>query len=100
MRAAIAKRLEVFQSLTKNPEEYGLVHFDFSDGNYHIDMESGNITVFDFDNSMYCWYMFDLANLWTHGVGWFQFEDVAGDEYKADGNLICAVAKKKGREVE
>ena len=74
LRAAIAKRLEVFQSLTKNPEEYGLVHFDFSDGNYHIDMESGDITVFDFDNSMYCWYMFDLANLWTHGVGWFQFE--------------------------
>ena len=75
LRAAIAKRLEVFQSLTKNPEEYGLIHFDFSDGNYHIDMESGDITVFDFDNSMYCWYMFDLANLWTHGVGWFQFEE-------------------------
>lgn len=26
------------------------------------------------NNCMYCWYMFDLANLWTHGVGWFQFE--------------------------
>lgn len=75
LKAAIAKRLERFQSLTKNPEEYGLVHFDFSDGNYHIDMESGDITVFDFDNCMYCWYMFDLANLWTHGVGWFKFEE-------------------------
>ncbi len=75
LKAAIAKRLEIFQSLTKDPDEYGLVHFDFSDGNYHIDMETGNITVFDFDNCMYCWYMFDLANLWTHGVGWFQFEE-------------------------
>lgn len=75
LKAAIAKRLEMFQLLTKNPEVYGLVHFDFSDGNYHIDMESGEITVFDFDNCMYCWYMFDLANLWTHGVGWFQFEE-------------------------
>lgn len=28
------------------------------------------------------------------------YGDVAGDEYKADGNLMCAVAKKKGREVE
>lgn len=37
-------------------------------------MESGELTVFDFDNCMYCWYMFDLANLWTHGVGWYQFE--------------------------
>lgn len=50
-------------------EEYGLVHFDFSDGNNHIDMGNGNITVFDFDNCMYCWYIFDLANLWTHGEG-------------------------------
>ena len=75
LRAAIAKRLEVFQSLTKNPEEYGLIHFDFSDGNYHIDMKTGKITVFDFDNCMNCWYMFDLANLWTHGVGWYRFEE-------------------------
>ena len=75
LKAAIAKRLEIFQSLTKDPDEYGLVHFDFSDGNYHIDMETGDINVFDFDNCMYCWYMFDLANLWTHGVGWFQFEE-------------------------
>ena len=23
---------------------------------------------------MYCWYMFDLANLWTHGEGWCRWE--------------------------
>jgi len=54
-----------------------LVHFDFSDGNYHIDMTNGDITVFDFDNSMYCFYMFDLANLWTHAVGWYRGEKEA-----------------------
>jgi len=75
LKAAIAKRLDRFRALPKVREEYGLVHFDFSDGNYHIDMKTGEITVFDFDNCMYCWYMFDLANLWTHGVGWFQFEE-------------------------
>lgn len=32
------------------------------------------ITVFDFDNCIYCWYMFDLAHLWTHGVGWYRHE--------------------------
>jgi len=74
LKAAIAKRLEHFRQLPKNRDEYGLVHFDFCDGNYHIDMTTGNITVFDFHNCMYCWFMFDLANLWTHGVGWFQFE--------------------------
>ena len=37
-------------------------------------MATGEITVFDFDNCMYCWYMFDLANLWIHGTGWFRNE--------------------------
>ena len=70
LKRAIAARLESFRSLPSDNDSYGLVHFDFSDGNYHIDMNDGRITVFDFDNCMYCWYMFDLANLWTHGVGW------------------------------
>lgn len=74
LKAAIAKRLEAFKELPMDAESYGLVHFDFSDGNYHIDMSNGDITAFDFDNCMNCWYMFDLANLWTHGVGWCQFE--------------------------
>ena len=39
-----------------------------------MDLETGDITVFDFDNCVYCWYMFDLAHLWTHGVGWYQHE--------------------------
>ncbi|MBE6022590.1 MAG: aminoglycoside phosphotransferase [Cellulosilyticum sp.] len=74
LKEAIAKLFEQFGKLEKTPECYGLVHFDFSDGNYHIDYSSGEITVFDFDNCCYCWYMFDLANLWTHGVGWIAWE--------------------------
>lgn len=65
----ISKRLEQFELLPTDRNIFGLIHFDFSDGNYHIDMNTGKITVFDFDNCMNCWYMFDLANLWTHGVG-------------------------------
>ena len=74
LKAAISKRLEEFKALPMDAEAYGLVHFDFSDGNYHIDMNTGDITAFDFDNCINCWYMFDLANLWTHGEGWFRFE--------------------------
>lgn len=74
LKKVIAKRLEAFHALPKGKGCYGLVHFDFSDGNYHIDMNTGDITVFDFDNCMYCWYMFDLANLWIHGTGWYQNE--------------------------
>lgn len=61
---------------------FGMVHFDYSDGNYMIDYGSGQITVFDFDNSCFCWYMYDLANVWTHGVGWIQFEQDVGKRRK------------------
>ena len=77
LKAAISQRLERFAALPVNAGCYGLLHFDFSDGNYHIDMNTGALTVFDFDNCMYGWYLFDLANLWTHGVGWCQFEQDA-----------------------
>lgn len=74
LKEAISKRLDEFKELPVDENGFGLVHFDYSDGNYHIDMSTGDITVFDFDNCMYCWYMFDLANIWTHGWGWCQFE--------------------------
>ena len=74
LKSAISKRLEKFHALPMDQGSYGLVHFDFSDGNYHVDMSTGDLTVFDFDNCMNCWYMFDLANLWTHGVGWCRSE--------------------------
>ena len=74
LKKAISTRLEEFRNLPMDKDSYGLVHFDFSDGNYHVDLSNGNITTFDFDNCINCWYMFDLAHLWTHGVGWCQFE--------------------------
>ncbi len=74
LKSVIAARLEKFRALPTDAQSYGLVHFDFSDGNYHIDMDTGAITVFDFDNCLYCWYMFDLANLWIHNEGWTRQE--------------------------
>ncbi len=81
LKAAIAKRLGAFHALPKDRDCYGLVHFDFSDGNYHIDMDTGAITVFDFDNCMNCWYMFDLANLWIHNEGWTRQETDPGRRF-------------------
>ena len=74
LKQVIYRRLEEYRTLPTDPENYGLIHFDFCDGNYHVDLETGGLTVFDFDNCIYCWYMFDLAHLWTHGVGWYQHE--------------------------
>ena len=82
LKSAIAACLETFRALPTDAQSYGLVHFDFSDGNYHIDMTTGNITVFDFDNSLYCWYMFDLANLWLHNEGWTRQEPDPGKRFK------------------
>ena len=81
LKAAITRRLEPFRALPKDKNCYGLVHFDFSDGNYHIDMDTGAITVFDFDNCMNCWYMFDLANLWIHNEGWTRQETDPGKRF-------------------
>ena len=82
LKSAIAKRLEVFRALPTDAQSYGLVHFDYSDGNYHIDMDTGAITVFDFDNCLYCWYMFDLANLWIHNEGWTRQEPDPGKPFE------------------
>ena len=81
IKSAIAARLKKFRALPTDAQSYGLVHFDYSDGNYHINMDTGAITVFDFDNCMNCWYMFDLANLWIHNEGWTRQEPDSGKRF-------------------
>ena len=81
LKKAIARRLEAFRAFPKDKSIYGMVHFDFSDGNWHIDMDTGAITVFDFDNCMNCWYLFDLANLWIHNEGWTRQETDPGRRF-------------------
>ena len=81
LKTVIAKRLDAFHALPTDKGCYGLVHFDYSDGNYHVDMDTGAITVFDFDNCMNCWYMFDLANLWLHNEGWTRQESDQGKRF-------------------
>lgn len=80
VKEKLLELLSSLKELDRNHENYGMVHFDYSDGNYMIDFDTGEITVFDFDNSCFCWYMYDLANIWTEdGVGWIYFEQ---DEVK------------------
>ena len=74
LKKRLYKLIEELDALSKDGETYGVIHFDFSDGNYNIDFDTGEITVYDFDNSCFGWYLYDLANLWTHGVGWVAHE--------------------------
>lgn len=74
LKEKMVRLLTSLEELDRNLESFGMIHFDYNDGNYSIDFDTGQITVYDFDNSCFCWYLFDLAALWTHGVGWTQFE--------------------------
>lgn len=74
VKAKISEILTSLENIEKTNENYGMVHFDYSDGNYHIDFDNGQITVYDFDNSCHAWYMYDLAELWVHGEGWMMYE--------------------------
>ncbi len=82
LKKKLVQLLKALEGLDRNRESFGMIHFDYNDGNYSIDFDTGQITVYDFDNSCYCWYMFDLATLWTNGVGWIQFEQDAGKRKK------------------
>jgi Ser/Thr protein kinase RdoA (MazF antagonist) len=64
-------------TLPKNIDSYGLIHFDFNDGNFTVDYNNGNITVFDFDDSCYFWFVYDLACAWEGGIGRAMFRPLA-----------------------
>lgn len=47
------------QSLPKDADSYGLIHFDFHSANFFVD--NGQITLFDFDDCQYNWFVADIA---------------------------------------
>ncbi|RCW40851.1 phosphotransferase enzyme family protein [Paenibacillus prosopidis] len=47
-------------SLPVNADNFGLIHGDINVGNFTVD-ESGEITLFDFDECQYSWYVEDVA---------------------------------------
>ncbi|AWE09237.1 aminoglycoside phosphotransferase [Lysinibacillus sp. 2017] len=73
LKTKMVELLNTLEGLDQNRESFGMVHFDYNDGNYKIDFNTGQITVYDFDNSCFCFYMYDLANVWLNGLGWIQF---------------------------
>lgn len=64
-------------SLPKDGDSYGLIHFDFNDGNFTVDYDNGNITVFDFDDCCYFWFMYDLSCAWEGGIGRISYRPLA-----------------------
>jgi Ser/Thr protein kinase RdoA (MazF antagonist) len=52
--------LEQIRRLPRGIESYGLIHQDAHGGNLFVDAE-GRITLFDFDDCVYSWYIYDIA---------------------------------------
>ena len=64
-------------ALPQDVDSHGLIHFDFNDGNFTVDYDNGNITVFDFDDCCYFWFMYELACAWEGGIGRVMFRPLA-----------------------
>lgn len=54
------------ESLPKDYDSYGLIHYDFHQANFFVD--SGRIIVFDFDDCLYHWYTCDIAISLYHAL--------------------------------
>lgn len=61
VRERVAALIERLQRLPRSPEHYGLIHADLHPHNFCFD--AGQLTVFDFDNCEYAWFIKDIAVL-------------------------------------
>ncbi len=55
--------LDSIHALPKDLECYGLAHLDLHYGNFYIDASQKRITLLDFDDCAYGWYVMDIAML-------------------------------------
>lgn len=69
----------------KDEDCYGLIHADFTDVNFFV--QNHMITVFDFDDCTYHWFLFDIAVILYDSLPWLPHgemnkEDFAGHFWK------------------
>jgi amicoumacin kinase len=55
--------LERIKALPKPAEAYGLIHCDLHFGNFFIDVPTKTVTLIDFDDCAYGWFVMDIAVL-------------------------------------
>jgi Ser/Thr protein kinase RdoA (MazF antagonist) len=66
VRAQYHALMEHLLALPRDRDSYGLIHQDAHDGNMFID--GGRITLFDFDDCAYSWFMNDIAIVLFYAV--------------------------------
>lgn len=57
---AFRDTVAAIQGLSMDTESFGLCHIDFHGGNFFI-TDEGVITLFDFDDCQYAWFVYDIA---------------------------------------
>jgi Ser/Thr protein kinase RdoA (MazF antagonist) len=72
----ITHLLDEIADLPRESDSFGLIHGDFNDGNFTVDYQNGDMTVFDFDDSCYFWFIYELASAWEGGTGRTMFADL------------------------
>ena len=77
VQAQIQLLIDELKSLPRDKDSFGLIHGDFNDGNFTVDYANGNITVFDFDDSCYFWFMYEIASAWEGGIGRTMFRGLS-----------------------
>jgi len=53
------------RTLPATPEDFGLIHGDVHQGNFHVDRD-GALQLFDFDDACYHWFLYDLSVVFYH----------------------------------
>ena len=74
VHAKILSLFDELKSLPRDKDVFGLIHGDFNDGNFTVDYTNGDITVFDFDDSCYFWFIYEIASAWEGGIGRTMFQ--------------------------
>lgn len=60
IRSSYFKLVKIINALPKDKSSYGLIHGDINVGNFRVG-EQGEITLFDFDEAQYSWFVEDIA---------------------------------------
>jgi Ser/Thr protein kinase RdoA (MazF antagonist) len=72
--------MDQLEGLDKNPEVYGLIHQDAHAGNFLVD-DTGKLTLFDFDDCTYSWFVNDLAIALFYRVFWEEDAGSVTDDF-------------------
>lgn len=82
---AYLETVAAIKQLPQDAESYGLCHIDFHGGNFFI-TEDGEITLFDFDDCQYAWFVYDIAMALFYAIS----HDCRSEEERQEAEIFLA----------